>query len=90
MPIDAGRDPEENVTVSCYSGHRYAQEPRSFVRSGQEHRVAKVVRAWQEPSGPAFLVEDEKGQLWQLRYSEAQDTWLCRSSPVPKRPATKS
>jgi len=90
MPIDAGRDQEEIVTVSCYSGYRYAQEPRSFVSSGQEHRVAKVVRAWQEPSGPAFLVEDEEGQRWQLRYAKAQDIWLCRSSPVPRQPATTS
>lgn len=73
------REGEAEATVACYSGHRYAQEPRRFAVGGSQHQVARVLQAWQEPEGPAFLVEDEEGHRWRLRYDEVRDIWFCRS-----------
>ncbi|MGC8838027.1 MAG: hypothetical protein ACP5UM_06375 [Anaerolineae bacterium] len=74
---------EEEAVVVCYSGHRYAEEPQRFTVGGREHQVARVLRAWQEPEGPAFLVEDEEGTRWRLRYEEGRGLWFCR--PVRRR-----
>jgi hypothetical protein len=71
---------EEEASVVCYSGHRYAQEPRRFAVGGREHQVARVLQAWHEPEGPAFLVEDEEGNRWHLRYEEERDKWFCRAT----------
>lgn len=68
----------EPAAVSCYSGHRYAQEPRRFVWRGEEHAVAAVIRTWREPEGLAFLVEDAEGRRWRLHYVEAEGRWLAR------------
>ncbi|NLE76733.1 MAG: hypothetical protein GX605_08280 [Chloroflexi bacterium] len=73
----------EPVSVACYSGHRYAQEPRSFVWQGQEHTVRAVVQAWREPAGPVFVVEDACGRRWRLRYGEAQDVWRLEPACTP-------
>jgi hypothetical protein len=60
--------------VRCYSGHTYAQEPRSFVWRGQEYAVESIERAWLEPAGPRWRVRSAAGTVT-LGYDEAEDAW---------------
>jgi len=68
------------TTVQCYSGHSYAQEPRSFVLEGERLSVAAVCQSWREPAGPRFKVRAEDGGTYVLAYDEAADSW--RVAPV--------
>ncbi len=72
-----------DLTVECYSGYTYAQEPRAFVWQGQRHIVQKVERFWRTPQGPGFRVRTEDGRLFELTYDEQADIWsLIRLSYV--------
>ncbi len=64
-----------NATVKCYSGHTYAQEPRSFTHEDIEYRVAAIERAWLEPGERRFLVKTGNNKFFQLCYNEAEDRW---------------
>ena len=64
-----------NLEVNCYSGHTYAQEPRSFQWQGVEYEVAEIVWAWQEPAEKRFSVRTRENKLFQLCYNEMQKQW---------------
>ena len=71
------------LTVECYSGHTYAQEPRAIVTAeGQRWMVAEVVQRWRTPAGPAFRIRTEAGDLFDLHYSETDDRWTVRPLPA--------
>ena len=63
------------LTVECYSGYTYAQEPRAFTWRGRRYVVQAVERAWRTPEGPHFLVRTEEGVFFELGYDEAKDEW---------------
>ncbi len=65
----------EEPSVACYSGHTYAQEPRVVVWGGERFPVVLVERRWRTPEGPAFRVETEPGEVFDLFYVEADDRW---------------
>jgi hypothetical protein len=69
------------LTVECYSGHTYAQEPRAFVWQGRRHVVQKVERAWRTPEGPRFRVVTDNGNSYELAYNEQADTWTLIHAP---------
>jgi len=69
----------ELVSVQCYSGHTYAQEPRAFTWHGATHQVERVERAWRTPDGPAFAVAADDGQRYTLYYNEARDQWFIKA-----------
>ena len=64
-----------NPTVKCYSGHTYAQEPRSFTREGVEYEVVAIEKAWQEPEERCFLVKTGDNKFFRLCYNEAKERW---------------
>ena len=64
-----------NLVVKCYSGHIYAEEPRSFEWQGVEYEVAEIERAWQEPGERYFRVKTRDNKLFQLCYNEAEERW---------------
>jgi len=64
-----------NPTVKCYSGHTYAQEPRSFTWEGVEREVAAIEKAWQEPGERRFLVKTGDNKSFRLCYNEARKRW---------------
>lgn len=66
------------VQVECYSGYRYAQEPRAVERPEGRAEVASVVRRWREPRGPAFRVRLSDGSEATLLYDEALDQWFIQ------------
>lgn len=64
-----------NLKVSCYSGHTYAQEPRSFEWRGIGYDVAAIEKAWREPGKRCFLVLTGDNKSFQLCYNERQQDW---------------
>ena len=63
------------LIVKCYSGHIYAEEPRSFEWEGVVYEVAEIERAWQEPGERHFLVKTGDNKFFQLCYNEAKEQW---------------
>jgi hypothetical protein len=68
------------IKVKCYSGHVYAEEPRSFVWQGNELGIKSIEKAWQEPGGRIFRVVTEDGKLFELCYNERTDRWYAVES----------
>ena len=64
-----------NLEVNCYSGHTYAEEPRSFLWEGIEYEVADIERAWREPGKRCFKVRTRDNKLFQLCYNETEKQW---------------
>ncbi len=64
-----------DISVKCYSGYVYAEEPRFFVWQESELAVDSVERAWQEPGRRLFRVVTPDGRLFELCYNEASDRW---------------
>lgn len=69
----------ERVKVECYSGYKYAQEPRAFLWQGERHIVQTVQQSWLTPEGLCFRVKTEEGQLFQLSYRDHDDQWFILS-----------
>lgn len=65
----------DNLKVNCYSGHTYAQEPRSFRWQDTEYEVAEIEKAWQEPGKRYFKVRTGDNKLFQLCYNEVPEQW---------------
>lgn len=63
------------ISVKCYSGYLYAEEPRSFVWQESELEIESVEKAWQEPGKRLFRVATHDGRLFELCYNEASDRW---------------
>ena len=63
------------MKVNCYSGHTYAEEPRSFEWEGQEYEVEEIEKGWVEPGNRYFQVRTKDNRLFRLCYNEAQDQW---------------
>jgi len=63
------------VQVNCYSGHTYAERPKSFLWQGIEYKVKEIEKAWQEPSKKLFRVITPKGKRFELCYNETTDQW---------------
>ena len=65
----------DNLKVNCYSGHTYAERPRSFLWRGREYEVEEIERAWQEPGERYFQVRTRDNKLFRLCYNEIQKQW---------------
>jgi len=65
----------DKIKVNCYSGHTYAEEPRSFVWESVEYEVEEIERAWVEPGERYFKVKTRDNKLFRLCYNEAEDRW---------------
>jgi hypothetical protein len=62
------------ISVKCYSGYTYAEEPLSFEWDGVEYAV-EVLRAWREPGERHFKVRTEDKKIFELCYNEAEKRW---------------
>ena len=68
------------IKVKCYSGHVYAEEPRSLVWQDKELGIKSIEKAWQEPGTRLFRVVTEDGKLFELCYNERTDRWSAVES----------
>ena len=64
-----------NLKVNCYSGHTYAERPRSFVWEEVEYEVEEIEKAWLEPGEWYFQVRTRDNKLFKLCYNETEDQW---------------
>ncbi len=65
----------ENLKVNCYSGHTYAERPKSFLWQGTEYEIEKIEKEWLEPAGKCFQVRTGDNKLFQLCYNEIVKEW---------------
>lgn len=77
----------ENVSVQCYSGITYAQEPRAFVHDQQRYAVRAVRKRWREPGGICFEIVADNAQVYRLVYHEAADRWTASVLRVNNGPS---
>ncbi len=64
-----------DIIVKCYSGHTYAEEPRSFIWEGVEYEVLTIEKVWQEPGERHFLVKTGGNKSFQICYNESKEQW---------------
>ena len=65
----------DKLEVNCYSGHTYAERPKSFTWQGVEYEVAEIEKAWQEPGKRCFQVSTRDNKLFNLCYNETKNQW---------------
>ena len=63
------------LKVNCYSGHTYAESPRSFEWEGVAYGVDEIEKAWREPGEKHFQVRTRENKLFRLCYNETQKQW---------------
>jgi hypothetical protein len=68
-------DMTSDAVVECYSGHTYAQEPRTFWFANQRRSVTMVRKRWREHTGPCFQVLADDAHAYVLAYNETTDRW---------------
>jgi hypothetical protein len=64
-----------DLEVSCYSGHTYAQRPTSFHWQGINYEVAEIEKEWQEPGKRCFQVRTADNKQCRLCYNELHNRW---------------
>jgi hypothetical protein len=69
------------LSVECYSGHTYAQEPRALTWEGCRYLVTEVEARWRTPDGPVFRVRTEPENRFDLHYHELVDQWTITDLP---------
>ena len=63
------------LEVNCYSGHTYAERPRSFEWQGIKYEVEEIESAWQEPDARYFRVRTGDNKFFRLCYNETENQW---------------
>ena len=64
-----------SLKVNCYSGHTYAERPKSFEWQGVKHEVEMIEKAWQEPGNRLFQLITKDNRRFRLCYDETQKQW---------------
>ena len=65
----------DKLKVNCYSGHTYAERPKSFQWQGIDYEVEGIERAWQEPGERYFQVKAKENKQFILCYNEPEKDW---------------
>ena len=66
---------DSSLKVNCYSGHTYAESPRSFEWDGVAYEVDEIEKTWREPGERHFQVRTRENKLFELCYNETQKQW---------------
>ena len=65
----------DNIKVNCYSGHTYAESPRSFEWEGMEYEVEEIEETWVEPGQRHFRLRTGDNKIFRLCYNEIEKQW---------------
>jgi len=65
----------DDVEVTCYSGHTYAERPEHFRWQGVDYRVARTEESWYEPGATCFSVRTRDNKRFRLCYNSASGQW---------------
>lgn len=63
------------VKVTCYSGHTYAERPKSFEWQGITYDIDKIEKAWQEPGIRLFQIKTTDDKRFRLYYNKTDQQW---------------
>jgi hypothetical protein len=63
------------IIVHCYSGHTYAERPRSFQWRNVIHEIKDIESSWLEPGERHFMVQAEMNKVFHLCYNERHEEW---------------
>ena len=66
-----------NLKVSCYSGHIYAERPESFKWRGVEYQVEEIEKEWQEVLKFEETADTVKSLLAKLVAEKTQQDKQC-------------
>jgi hypothetical protein len=77
------KKPVDRFQVECYSGHRFAEEPRGFTWHGVRYVVEELQETWRSPRGLHFIVRTADCQRFELTYDEITDVWNV--NPVARK-----
>ena len=69
------RNEVNNLHVSCYSGHTYAERPQSFRWEGRDYEVEQIEKAWLEPGKRYFQIRSRDNKKFRLCYDEKARQW---------------
>ena len=64
-----------NDLVECHSGSRFAEKPLALTWEGKRLEVQEVLSEWRTPEAKTFRVRTSDGQVFDLCYTEAAETW---------------
>jgi hypothetical protein len=65
----------EDLKVNCYSGHTYAERPRSFQWLGVEYEIEEIEKEWLEPGKRYFQIRTGDNKIFRLCYNEKNKQW---------------
>lgn len=65
----------DNLEVSCYSGHTYAERPQSFRWEGVAYEIEEIEKDWLEPGERHFQVRTGDKKRFRLGYRETEKQW---------------
>jgi hypothetical protein len=65
----------QRIDVECYSGHRFGEQPRSFLWQGEKYLVQHIESAWLEPGHRHFRLLTIGDGRFELVYNEQIDIW---------------
>lgn len=65
------------TSVTCYSGHTYAERPKSFLWEGAEQFITEIEKEWREPGERHFTVRTGDDRQFELCYYDSTDRWLA-------------
>ncbi len=65
----------DNLEVNCYSGHTYAERPKSFLWEGVEYEIEEIEKEWLAPGERHCQVRTGDNKLFQLCYNETEQQW---------------
>jgi hypothetical protein len=76
---------DKKVDVSCYSGHRGEESPRSFLLGDKNIEVASITKEWIEEGKSDrvrrrfFRVRGSDGFTYTLCHDEALSAWFLKN-----------
>jgi hypothetical protein len=64
-----------SAVVECYSGQSYPERPRALLWEGERFEVIEILSRWRSPKDIHFLVRIKDGRMFELIYTEIEDSW---------------
>jgi hypothetical protein len=61
--------------VECHSDSGYAEKPVALTWEGRRLDIDLVLAEWRTPEAKYFRVRTSDGQVFELCYTEAAETW---------------
>ena len=71
-------DENVNFPVECHSGYRYGERPVALHWEDERLEIVDILTQWRSPEGLCFRVQVQSGQVFELLFSEGEDSWYIK------------